>query len=385
MKITALETVRVQDFPNILWVRIHTDEGLVGLGETFFMAQTVESYIHEVAAPKLLGRDVLDPVLELLQTVIRNIAELSVDDRWLKGQLEALTVATQPPLTLRRLEDLRARLKDVVFKQGEAKAQMMEAQEAIKRELSTFMERLAGMSESTSVFSGRIESSARKLETAQRIEDIAPVLQEVIATARTMALDTQRASEELRQLREKTQAAEARAQQLQAELERASEQARHDPLTGTLNRKGLDEAVQREISGARRKGSNLCLALLDIDNFKKLNDTHGHDAGDAALVHLTKITRECIRPQDTLARYGGEEFIILLPDASVDQAVEAMTRVQRELTKHYFLAGSEHLLITFSAGVTALNVDETAEQAITRADQAMYLAKRAGKNRVVAA
>jgi len=111
----------------------------------------------------------------------------------------------------------------------------------------------------------------------------------------------------------------------------------------------------------------------------------GHATGDSALAHLAAVARECMRPQDTLARYGGEEFVILLPDTPLDKGIEAMTRLQRELTKKFFLAGTEKVLITFSAGVAQLAPDETGADAIKRADKAMYLAKRAGKNRVLGA
>jgi diguanylate cyclase len=92
-----------------------------------------------------------------------------------------------------------------------------------------------------------------------------------------------------------------------------------------------------------------------------------------------------MRPQDTLARYGGEEFVVLLPDTAIDGGVEAMVRLQRELTKRLFLSGTEKVLITFSAGVAQLASEEKGMDAIARADQAMYLAKRTGKNRVVGA
>jgi diguanylate cyclase len=172
---------------------------------------------------------------------------------------------------------------------------------------------------------------------------------------------------------------------LHQELDRVSAQARHDPLTGALNRHGLDEALNREISKVKRQDTPLCVSLLDIDNFKKLNDTLGHAMGDNALTHLADVAREVMRPQDTLARYGGEEFVILLPDTLLEQGIEAMTRLQRELTKRFFLAGTEKVLITFSAGVAQLVADEIGHDAIKRADQAMYLAKRAGKNRVLGA
>jgi diguanylate cyclase len=186
-------------------------------------------------------------------------------------------------------------------------------------------------------------------------------------------------------MRERATQTEVEIAKLHEELDRVSAQARHDPLTGALNRKGLEEAVDKEVSNVRRKDTPLSVSLLDIDNFKKLNDTLGHSTGDVALSHLATVAKECMRPQDTLARYGGEEFVILMPDTPLDKGIEAMTRLQRELTRRFFLAGTEKILITFSAGVAQLAADEKGADAIKRADQAMYLAKRAGKNRVVGA
>lgn len=324
-------------------------------------------------------------LLGLLHLVFENIAELSIDDLWLRGQMDALKDATQPPLTLRRLEEVQSRLRDVIYKQTEAKAQTVAAQEEMKRVLASFIDRLATMTESNTSFGAKIEGCARRLEEATTLTDIAPVLQEAISATRSMALDTQRAGEELRVMREKAEQAEAEVQHLQRQLEHASAQIRHDPLTGALNRKGLDEGLARELARTRRADKPLCVALLDLDNFKKINDEHGHDTGDAALVHLALVARQVLRPQDTVARFGGEEFVIVLPDTALEQGVEAMTRLQRELTTRFFLKDNERLLITFSAGVAQVLPEEAGPDAIKRADQGMYLAKRSGKNRVVAA
>jgi diguanylate cyclase len=324
-------------------------------------------------------------LLKLLNLIIENIGELSLDDRWLKGQIDALLIASKPPLTLRRLDDVEHRLKDVIFKQTEAKGRALEAQEEMRQMLATFIERLSQMTESTSVFHDKMEENARLIEQAKTLTEIAPVLKEVVGATRSMANDSLNARDELRGMREKALVTEAELVKLHQELDRVSAQARHDPLTGALNRKGLNEAVDREVSNVRRKDTPLCMALLDIDNFKKLNDTLGHATGDVALTHLASVTREVMRPQDTLARYGGEEFVILMPDTPLESGIEAMTRLQRELTKRFFLAGTEKVLITFSAGVAQLTADESGHDAIKRADQAMYLAKRAGKNRVLGA
>lgn len=324
-------------------------------------------------------------LLKLLHLIIENISHLCSDDSWLKGQVDALMTVCVPPLTLRRLDDVELRLKDVIFKQTEAKARTVQAQQEMRQMLATFIERLATMSVSTSEFHTQLESSAKLIEQARSLEEIAPVLKDVVGATRSMAKDSMSARDELQGMKRRAESTEAEITKLHQELDRVSAQARHDPLTGALNRQGLDEAVNREISKVKRQDSLLSVALLDIDNFKKLNDNLGHATGDAALTHLASVTREVMRPQDTLARYGGEEFVILMPDTALDNGVEAMVRLQRELTKRFFLAGTEKVLITFSAGVAQLAPDETGPQAIKRADQAMYLAKRAGKNRVLAA
>jgi diguanylate cyclase len=190
---------------------------------------------------------------------------------------------------------------------------------------------------------------------------------------------------ELQSMHEKVDAAEAAIAQLQEELNAFSAEARHDRLTGVLNRKGLDEAFARELTDRQRKATVLSIALLDVDNFNSFTADKGREAGDAALTHLVEVTRDCMRSQDTLARYGAEKFVILMPDTTLSEGIEVMTRLQRALTRRFFLAGTEKVVITFSAGVAQLSPDESGEAAIERADQAMYLARRAGKNRVLGA
>jgi diguanylate cyclase len=324
-------------------------------------------------------------LLKLLHMVFENIADLSLDEHWLKGQMDALMEASSPPLSLRRLDDVERRLKDVIFKQKDAKEHAIQAQDEMRVMLAAFIDRLSDMAKSTGSFHEKLEENARQIEQAKTLAEIAPVLKEVITATRSMASQSKTSGDELQTMRNRAIQTDAEMVKLHQELDRVSTQARHDPLTGALNRKGLEEAVEREISSVRRKDTPLCMSLLDIDNFKKLNDTLGHATGDGALTHLATVARECMRPQDTLARYGGEEFVILLPDTPLDKGIEAMTRLQRELTKRFFLAGTEKILITFSAGVAQLAPDETGGDAIKRADKAMYLAKRAGKNRVLGA
>ncbi len=347
--------------------------------------QLLANYGHRLSFAAEDQAEIKQVLLKLLHLIIENISHLSLDDVWLKGQVDALMAVCVPPLTLRRLDEVEQRLKDVIFKQTEAKTRAVQAQEDMRQMVAAFIERLASMTESTSGFHTQMEDSARLIEQAKSIAEIAPVLKDVVGATRNMAQDSQTARDALQGMKKKVEATEAELTKLHQELDRVSALARHDPLTGALNRQGLDEAVNREVSKVKRMDTPLCVAMLDIDNFKKLNDTQGHATGDVALAHLASVAREVMRPQDTLARYGGEEFVILLPDTPLDKGIEAMTRLQRELTKRFFLAGAEKMLITFSAGVAQLVTGETGVDAIRRADQAMYLAKRAGKNRVLGA
>ena len=354
-------------------------------GDILALKSMLLSYSDRVSFIAEDQAEIKKALLKLLHMVFENIADLSLDEQWLKGQMDALMEASSPPLTLRRLDDVERRLKDVIFKQKDAKEHAMQAQNEMRDMLAAFIDRLSDMAKSTGSFHEKLEENARQIEQAKTLVEIAPVLKDVISSIRNMASQSKTSGEELHVMRNRAIQTDAELAKLHRELDRVSTQARHDPLTGALNRKGLEEAVEREISSVRRKDTPLCMSLLDIDNFKKLNDSMGHATGDIALAHLARVARECMRPQDTLARYGGEEFVILLPDTPLDKGIEAMTRLQRELTKNFFLAGTEKILITFSAGVAQLAPDETGGDAIKRADKAMYLAKRAGKNRVLGA
>jgi diguanylate cyclase len=323
-------------------------------------------------------------LLNLLRLIIENIGDLVIEDSYLQGQMTVLMELFSRPLNKGMLEELSERLRDVIYKQGALKHSLNEAQSRLREMFAQFIERLSELAESTGNYHSKISVFAEQITQATSLEDLASLVAVIAEETKQVERNTRRSQAELQSLRVTVDQAHKEIARLEGELEQASELVRHDPLTGTLNRKGLDEMLARETSRMRRRGSKLCLSLLDVDDFKRLNDSLGHLVGDAALKHLAAVIRENIRPQDCAGRFGGEEFLILLPDSGLEDAMNAMRRLQRELTKRIFLHDNRKVLITFSAGVTEITPDESIQEAIDRADKAMYKAKHAGKNRVEA-
>lgn len=352
-------------------------------------ANTLQERIRTLAHRlELRGEDdraVRSALIALLRLIIDNISELIAEDTWLSGQIGLLKEAFQGTLDIRVLDEVERRLRDVIDKQGRLKRQLSDAQQRLKSMLAGFLDQLAEFSGSTEHYHAALERCAEEIAEADNIADLANVIEGILADTRNVRDTAQRSSDQLKSLREQVESANMQIARLQRELDETSELVRHDALTGTLNRKGLDEALERELGRARRKGSPVCIAMLDIDNFKQLNDTFGHKTGDEALRHLSEVIRNATRPQDLVGRYGGEEFLILLPETTLEDGIQAITRLQRELTKRFFLADNQRILITFSAGVASVRGDEDPYSAIDRADKAMYAAKRAGKNRVLVA
>jgi len=329
--------------------------------------------------------ELLDAVLRLLGLLVNNIAELVEDDQWVSGQLAVVRDLINAPLTTERIHQAERRFKDVIYKQSLLKHSLHEAKSALKTLIGLFVSRLSQMTESATGYERKVEHYSDRLAHTNDLQDLKLIIDEIMADTRSMQVDMQRYHDEMVEARRQAEDAELRMRKLEAELEQVSEQVSQDQLTGVLNRRGLDDAMQREMARAQRKKIPLCVAVLDLDNFKQLNDKYGHPAGDQALVHLSAVVRRVLRPTDIVARYGGEEFVVLLSDADLEPAVQAVRRVQRELARRLLVHGRDHLLITFSAGVAQLAPGESQEEALARADRAMYLAKIQGKNRVVAA
>ncbi|UBV44157.1 GGDEF domain-containing protein (plasmid) [Deinococcus taeanensis] len=158
-----------------------------------------------------------------------------------------------------------------------------------------------------------------------------------------------------------------------------------DALTGLFNRREFQARLRRQVELARRQGGSCAVLLLDVDHFKAVNDTYGHEVGDLVLRELAEVVCREVRRADLVARFGGEELVVLLPHTDKATAVSVGQRVQQAVAGHpaFVVPGGAQLTVTVSVGVAAFPADAPVEEALLRvADQAMYAAKRAGRNQV---
>ncbi|MCG8425982.1 MAG: GGDEF domain-containing protein, partial [Chromatiales bacterium] len=172
---------------------------------------------------------------------------------------------------------------------------------------------------------------------------------------------------------------------LRAQAESLSELVHTDTLTGLFNYRHFTMALEQEMERTRRAGQPLALILLDIDHFKKVNDTRGHEVGNQALVHLAKIMQQMLRRVDVACRYGGEEFAVILPGTPLPRAISAAQRLRQALEESSLpLEDGSELRITASMGVSVYLRDTalSPEGLVKEADHYLYQAKEQGRNRV---
>jgi diguanylate cyclase len=168
------------------------------------------------------------------------------------------------------------------------------------------------------------------------------------------------------------------------EAERAATLAAVDPLTGLGGRRAMDERLQQEKARMGREGRRCAIALMDVDHFKRVNDTHGHAAGDKVLVRFAGLLQGNLRPYDGVYRYGGEEFVLCLPGVEATVAQRMVERIRAAFTRTSFESPSGGcFFVSFSAGIAEVKPDLATAQTLSLADAALYQAKSAGRNRVV--
>jgi diguanylate cyclase len=224
------------------------------------------------------------------------------------------------------------------------------------------------------------QNQSKRLENNQNLSEIKAVLNEIIAGTKNLAETSMALQAQLDESKKEMQL-------LRQELAHARETAKTDALTGLLNRRAFDQKLNEYIESHKQSNVELCLLILDIDCFKQINDTFGHQMGDNVLRYTANLMKQHITKYHCAARYGGEEMAIIMPNTPLNRAMEIAEKIRVSLAQHPLkLKGSKKSIgkVTISIGVSSFKINDSLESLVERADQAMYRAKDNGRNQVMA-
>lgn len=321
---------------------------------------------------------------ELCHSLTDSLVDLSEDDSWVQGQCLAMRHQLDEGLHSRGVRHMQQLLSDTRNRQLELKREREAARKALKDLIHQMLQQIALLGSTTDRFQGKLGVYAETIGTADSLQSLAGIVREMVEESREVQSVVAQTQTRLQDEHARATELTDRVRELEDEIRKLSDEVSTDPLTQIANRRGLMRAFETEQARVERQGTPLAVGLLDVDNFKKLNDQLGHQTGDEALKFLARRVSESLRPVDVVARYGGEEFVVMLPDTPLDEAQKVLTRLQRSLSAEFFTHDTHKVFITFSAGVTTYRLGEAIEAALDRADVALYEAKRTGKNRTCA-
>ncbi len=355
-------------------------------GATQQLARHAEALCDRARRLLAHRQHLLDELGKLCLELSQGLTELAEDDSWARGQCAMLNTRLAGGLNVRSVRAASEVLANARKQQAALRGERNQARDALKELIQGMLSELGEFSTHTGRFHDNIGRHAEAIANADSLGSLADVVREMLDESKQVQTLVSQTQARLQTEQARAGEMQLRVRELEGELRRLSDEVSTDALTQVANRRGLAQAFEAErarLNRARTEGAEggLAVGLIDIDNFKKLNDTLGHAAGDVALQKLAAQVREQLRPLDTVARFGGEEFVVLLPDTGTAEAQTVLTRLQRKLSASLFMHENKEVFVTFSAGLTALREGEALEPALERADEALYEAKRTGKNR----
>jgi len=259
--------------------------------------------------------------------------------------------------------------------------EMVKLLDNLLEKLSSQLIELIERSENSSSEIREVKRDLEALE-ADKTSDFKTAHKRLYTIATTLEEKVEVLSKDLKDHSNKVSEMGEKISALEAELEQANRASREDFCTKTYNKRALEEMMKIKEAEFERHGRSFCIAMLDIDHFKKVNDTYGHEAGDAVLIAFARIVKDQARTSDIIGRYGGEEFMALLGDTDIDGAKVFAEKVRFHVQEAKFMYQNQRIDVTVSIGLTDRKDFPSLKSAVTAADECLYNAKRKGRNRV---
>ena len=253
----------------------------------------------------------------------------------------------------------------------------------LKKIITILADSISGFLLSSGDFDSGLDECVERLQQARSLHEVQEIRELLLQQTQGLQNKTRQMVADVQQAREQVNDANKQVEVLKKQMEKVKQEIIIDPLTRTYNRRAYDEKIKQEMMGYQRYGRPTALAIIDIDHFKKVNDTYGHRTGDGVLRILSEVMKKEIREIDVLARYGGEEFALILPHTPYPQALEVGERIRQKVEDSRFTYKGKPFSVTISIGVGTLQEDDNLESYVERVDKALYRAKDGGRKRVV--
>jgi diguanylate cyclase len=269
-------------------------------------------------------------------------------------------------------------LYDMFFGKGKEERIVTKIHLGIQKILKHILHEILGQSNSITHYSKKLNKYLCQLDSAKELSEIRQIVKDIIKDTTTM-------EESSRTLQQQLKKATAEAQDLKQNLEKSEREMLIDILTGVCNRKAFDKKINEFYDRFKKKNDFFSVIILDIDLFKKLNDSYGHRIGDEVLAIVGARLKECVKGKDFIARYGGDEFVVLLPMTTLKQTTIVAENIRKDMIEKQLKlkkTGERIGSISVSLGVSQIHSRDTINSVIERADEALYLAKSAGGNNI---
>lgn len=350
-----------------------TDHEMISAAEPVEKANDNKHFFHKIALSMLSY--VKDLILDTKEIGAKPLVS-EIDDFLDQLQTETLTESISTAF-----EKLSINLTAFIKRQSDY---LQDRESEFKEIINLLSEGIANLNAENSEFHQKVHEQNEKMEEISQLDDIKQIKTALKSEIEKMRILLVNKEEKEKQ---RIHSLSSRVDSLQTELEKARSESLMDALTNTNNRKAFDNNLRELIERNKLGKIPFCLLMMDIDNFKDINDTHGHIIGDRVLVAFANKCGTCIREEDFMARYGGEEFAIIMPKASLKVAAKRAKQICKTISGTQYATSksnaSELISVTVSIGVSAFRISDTTKTIVERADKGLYYAKENGKDQVV--